>query len=322
MNILLTQKIPDIGLDKIKKQGHTITLVSNTGIPKKEEIIAHLKDKKYEAMISLLTDNIDEEVLKSCDNLKIIANYAVGFNNINIDYAKQKGIMVTNTPGVLTDTVAEHTVALILSVASRIAEADRFTRAGKYKGWGAELLLGSDLKNKTLGILGAGRIGAKVAKIMNKGFGMKVIYFDLVKNEDLEKETKAEMKDMDYTIKNADVLSVHLPLNDKTKYLFDEDTFKKMKKSAIFINAARGLIVNENSLAKALKEEVIWGAGIDVFENEPKIDEELLKLENVILTPHIASASKETRNKMSEIVADNIISVLDNKSPITPVFDI
>lgn len=275
-----------------------------------------VKERPYDAVLCLLTDNIDAEVFATVPTAKIFANYAVGYNNIDINAAKAAGVVVTNTPDVLTDTVAEYAFSLMLAVAKRIPEADRFTRENKYEGWAPELLLGSDLKGKTLGILGAGRIGFGVADRAVKGLGMKVIYNDIKPNEILEKETGAVYKDStEAVLKEADVVSIHVPLLDSTKHLINAERLAMMKKSAYLINTSRGPVVDEAALVKALREKVISGAGLDVFENEPALAPGLADLPNVTITPHIASASRETRNKMSEMAAENIIAHLSGNVP-------
>ncbi len=246
----------------------------------------------------------------------MFANYAVGFNNIDTEEAKKRGVIVTNTPGVLTDTVAEHTVALILSAVCRIPEADRFTRAGKYVGWAPELLLGMDLKGKTLGILGAGRIGSRVSEIMHNGFGMQIAYYDIQQNEQLENALGAQYRSTpEDLLRDADVVSVHVPLLDATEHLLNAERLATMKPTAYLINSSRGPVIDEAALVDALKTGKIKGAALDVYENEPALARGLAQLENVVLTPHIASASEETRSKMSEMAARNALAVLSESEP-------
>ena len=248
--------------------------------------------------------------------LKIIANYAVGFDNIDLEAAKQRKIMVTNTPGVLTNTVAEHTFTLMLSIAHRISEADRFSRAGRYHAWGPNLLLGTDLSGKTLGVVGLGRIGSRVAFHAVKGFEMKVLYNDPKPNSDFEKEFGAQyVERIDDMLPHCDFVSIHVPLLDSTHHLINEARLKIMKRSAYLINTSRGPIIDEKALALSLSKGWIRGAAIDVFEFEPEIVPELKELDNVILTPHIASATGETRNKMAEMAAQNIIEALGGRTP-------
>ena len=273
--------------------------------------------KGVDAMLSILTEKIDSEIMDAgSPTLKIIANYAVGFDNIDLEAAKKHNILVTNTPGVLTNTVAEHTFALMLSIAHRISEADRFSRAGKYHAWGPNLLLGTDLFGKTLGIVGLGRIGSRVSLHAVKGFEMKVLYSDPKPNHDFEKEFGAQyVEKVDELLPLCDFVSIHVPLLDSTHHLINEARLRTMKHSAYLINTSRGPIVDEKALAKALSQKWIRGAAIDVFEFEPEIVPELKELDNVIITPHIASATEETRNKMAEMAAQNVIEALEGRTP-------
>lgn len=315
--IFVTRPIPKIGVDmlKIKKYDVVINEKAESRAATKDELIAGAKDA--DAILSILTDRIDGEVMDAgLPTLKIVANYAVGFDNIDLEAAKQRKIMVSNTPGVLTNTVAEHTFSLMLSIAHRISEGDRFSRAGKYHAWGPNMLLGTDLSGKTLGIVGLGRIGSRVAYHAAKGFGMNVLYTDLRPNADFEKEFGAQyVEKIDDLLPLCDCVSIHVPLLDSTRHLINESRLRIMKRSAYLINTSRGPIIDEKALASALLKGVIRGAAIDVFEFEPEIVPELKLLDNVILTPHIASATEETRNKMAEIAAQNIIEVLEGRTP-------
>lgn len=305
--IFVTRKIPEVGLRWMREGGHEVVVSEKDRVLTPKELKKALAERPYEGVVSLLTDNIDESILEVAPQLRIVANYAVGFNNIAVSELKERGIAITNTPGVLTNTVAEYTVALILALAKRIVEADVYTRAGKYKGWAPELLLGNDLEGKTLGIIGAGRIGSEVAKRMCLGFGMKIIYTGPARSEVLDEIEGCEYREsLDQLLQESDVVSIHAPLLPETTGLINEEKIAMMKPSAFLVNTARGPIVDEKALVNALKNKVIKGAGLDVFENEPKLAEGLEKLNNVIITPHIASASEETRNKMSELVAYNV----------------
>jgi glyoxylate reductase len=223
--------------------------------------------------------------------------------------------MISNTPGVLTESVAEQAIALIFAISRRIVESDQFMRDGKYVGWAPMLFLGNDLLGKTLGLVGLGRIGAAVAKRMHDGFEMKIIYFDVKRNEDLEKQYHLEYKNLESLLKESDFISIHVPLTSETKHLIGEPQFKMMKKTAYLINTSRGPVIDENALVKALKNNEIKGAGLDVYENEPKMAAGLAELPNTVLTPHTASATEETRAKMSELAAENIITALEGKTP-------
>jgi len=282
--------------------------------------------KGVHAILPMLTEKIDAEVFDAAGpQLKIIANNAVGFNNVDLEEAKKRGIIITNTPGVTSVAVAEHTIALIMALAKRIVEADRFTRAGKYKSWAPLLLIGTELQGKTLGLVGGGRIGFQVAQFAYHGLGMKVVYNDVIQNKHLETDLKAKKIGLMELCKKADVISLHVPLLPSTKYLFDTKQFNAMKKTALIINTARGPVIKEKALLHALYGKQIAGAALDVFECEPLIDCDikdhmaLRELDNVIITPHIASATKEARDQMSLVAARNIVAVLNGKKAETPV---
>lgn len=304
----------------LREAGHEVQASGKDGVLTKEELITALRAKEYDAVLCLLTDTIDGEVFDAAPKAKIFANFAVGFNNIDLAAAKARGITITNTPDVLTDSVAELTFTLLLAIAKRLVESDAYMRQGKYTGWEPELLLGSDLKGKTLGLLGAGRIGSRVAYMAARGLNMKVIYYDVKQNEYIEKETGATFRaSVEEVLKEADAVSIHVPLLDSTKHLINKERLAMMKKSAYLINTSRGPVVDEAALVDALKNDVIRGAAIDVFENEPKMAEGLAALPNVIITPHIASATEGTRGAMGELAAQNIIAVLSGKPPVTEV---
>jgi glyoxylate reductase len=317
--IFVTRNIPDKGLNMLKAKGFEIDVSPKDRPLEKKELIKFLKKKPYDAVLCLLTDQIDGEIFDACPTAKIFANYAVGFNNINLADAKARGLMITNTPGGLTDTVAEHTFALILALTSRITEGDVYTKKGKYNGWDPMLLLGTDLRGKTLGILGTGHIGSRVAKIA-KGFDMDVLYYDVKRNEELEAQVGAKFSPtVEDVLKFADVVSIHVPLLDSTKHLINADRLKLMKNSAYLVNTSRGPVIDEVALVDALQKGVIRGAGLDVFENEPKLARGLTNLSNVVLTPHIASATESTRQEMSFMAANNIIEFMEGRTPPNPV---
>lgn len=316
MKIYVTRQIPEAGIKKLKEKGYEIVINPLDKVLAKEELIAELKGKNYDAILCLLTDKIDDEVLAAAGpKTKIFANYAVGVDNIDLAAAKKRGIMVSNTPGVLTESVAELTIGLIFAVAKRIVEADEFIRRGKFVGWAPMLFLGSDLKEKTLGIIGLGRIGCEVARRMYDGFDMKIIYYDVNRNEELEKIYHLEYVDLETLLKTSDIVSVHVPLLPATRHLIGEKELAMMKPTAYLINTSRGPVVHEAALVAALKNKIIRGAGLDVFEKEPVLTPGLADLDNIVLTPHIASATQETRSKMSEMAAENIIAALENKTP-------
>ncbi|MEK7552212.1 MAG: D-glycerate dehydrogenase [Patescibacteria group bacterium] len=314
--IYVTRKIPEAGITLLKNKGYEVDISSKDKVLSSKELIKELKRKPYDGVLCLLTDNINSETYDAVPSAKIFANYAVGFNNIDVTEAKKRGITVTNTPGVLTDTVAEHTFALLIAIATRLVEADNFVRDGKYVGWAPELMLGNDLKGKTLGILGAGRIGSRVAHHASQGFDMKIVYYDIAPNADFEKECGAKYySSPEELLSVSDFVSVHVPLLDSTKHLINKERLSKMKRTAYLVNTSRGPVIDEKALFEALRDGVIRGAALDVFENEPKVYKDLAKLPNVILTPHIASATIETRAKMSEIAALNLIAYFDGKTP-------
>ena len=319
MKIYVTRKIPQKGIDKLLAKGHEVDVSQKDGVLTREELLAALKQKPYDAVLCLLTDKIDKEVFEAAPTAKIFANYAVGFDNINLNDAKEKGVLITNTPGVLTETVAEHAFSLLLSISHRIAEADKFTKVGNFHGWGPMMLLGNDLSHKTLGIIGLGRIGSRVAHHAVRGFDMKVFYYDVKRDENFEKEYGAEFKSVEDVLKNSDYVSIHVPLLPETKHLINAEKLKIMKPSAYLVNTSRGPIIDEAALVEALKNKTIKGAALDVFENEPALAPGLADLDNIIITPHIASATEETRSKMSEIAADNIIAVLGGQTPLNIV---
>lgn len=314
--IFITQKLPG-NIEKLfTKYGFIPETFEKDKTISKKELIKRAKDA--DALICLLSNTIDKEVIDNLSKCKIIANYAVGYNNIDVKYAKSKNIIVTNTPDVLTDATADIAVALILACARRLHEGNKMLREKKFKGWKPNLLLGYDLKDKILGIIGAGRIGTEVA-IRMKAFKTKIIYYNRSRNIKIEKETGAKKVSLNYLLKNSDIISIHLPLTEETFHLIDRKKLSYLKKTAIIVNTSRGEIIEEKFLIELLKRERIFSAGFDVYENEPNINTELLKLDNVFLLPHIGSATIETRTKMAELAAKNVISVLTGKNPLTPV---
>lgn len=311
--IYITRKLPQPAIDLLKKYFILEVYEKDRPIEKKElKKILHNKT----GLIPLLTDNIDKEIMDSAPMLKIIANYAAGYNNIDIAEATKRGIMVTNTPDVLTETTADLTFGMIISIARRIGEAERFLRKGKFKGWGPMLFLGSDVHHKTIGIIGMGRIGRAVAR-RAMGFGMKILYYDVIRlPSQQEKILSLHYKPIDYILKKADFITLHTPLTKETYHLFSHREFNLMKKTAFLINTARGPVVDEQALIKALRDKKIAGCALDVFENEPKISKDLLKMENVLLLPHIGSATLETRMNMALMCAENLITALiKHKTP-------
>ncbi len=316
MKVFVTSIIPELGIEILRD--NNIQVVQNKSyLPiEKKKLIRKAKD--CDGLLCLLSNKIDRDIIDGLPRLKVISNYAVGFNNIDVDYATEKKIWVTNTPDVLTDATADLAFALLLACSRRIVEADKFTRDGKFKIWQSDLMLGKDLKNKTIGIIGAGRIGQAVGR-RAVGFGMKILYYDKKRIIEFEKETGAKFSNLNQLLKKSDFISIHTPLTKETYHMIDKEEFKIMKDGAILINTARGEIVNEKELVNALKSGKLFSAGLDVYEFEPKITRDLLKMKNVVLLPHIGSATVETRNKMAELAAKNIINVLKGRRPLTPV---
>jgi len=310
--VFISRKIPEAGMQKLREFTNDFSVFPYDRPITENELIENIADA--EGLLCLLTDPVTGRVIEAGKRLKIIANYAVGYENIDVEYANKRGILVTNTPGVLTDTTAELAWALLLACARRIVEADRFTREKRFNGWCPTLFLGTELKGKTLGIIGIGRIGTAFA-LKGKGFGMRVLYYDHHKNEVLENEVGAEMTEMEDLLKKSDFISLHIPLTEKTYHLIGEREFALMKPSAYLINTSRGAVIDEKELIQALKAGKIKGAGLDVYENEPGIPEDLIELPNVVLLPHIGSATYEARDKMAEIAMENLIAGLTGKTP-------
>ncbi|MGC8954559.1 MAG: 2-hydroxyacid dehydrogenase [Fervidobacterium sp.] len=313
MKIFVTYDIPEKGINLLIERGYEVDVYKGEEFLSQEEMIA--RSKNADGIITQLRDTIDRNFIYALERTKIIANYAVGYNNIDIQAAKERGIYVTNTPGVLTDATADTAFALILAVARKIVQADKFVREGKFVGWKPKLFLGYDLFGKTLGIIGMGRIGQAVAK-RAIGFGMKIVYHNRKRlSEDVEKQFNASYLPLDELMSVSDVISIHTPLTNDTYHLINKERIALMKPSAIIVNTARGPVIDELALYEVLKEGKIAGAGLDVYENEPMLTHGLEKLENVVLLPHIGSATYETREKMSEMVAVNIIEALEGRIP-------
>ncbi|MGB9682432.1 MAG: 2-hydroxyacid dehydrogenase [bacterium] len=317
MKVYITRRIPQPGIDMIAKE-HEVEINPYDRVLTRDELLKAVKGR--DGILTLLTDKIDAEVFDAAGpQLKVVSNYAVGYDNIDVNEATRRRIIVTNTPGVLTETTADLAWTLIMSVARRIVEADKFTRAGRYEGWAPMLFLGQDIFGKTLGIVGMGRIGQAVAR-RAKGFNMKILYNDVRRlPEEIERELNATFVLLDELLENSDFVSLHTFLSPETYHLINEERLKKMKKTAYLINTSRGPVVDEISLVKALKEGWIAGAGLDVYEFEPRLTPGLVECENTVLLPHIASASVETRTKMATMAAENLLAVLANKRPPNPV---
>ncbi len=299
-----------MGIKKLEEVGSVWVNPKDTPLSK-EELQARIQDAQ--ALVCLLTDKIDQSLMEN-SSLKVIANYAVGFDNIDISYAQKKGVFVTNTPGVLTDTTADMAWALMMSISRRLSESEEYLKQGRFKGWSATLLLGHEISGKTLGIIGAGRIGTATA-LRSRGFDMRVLYASPRPNLEMEEQVGAKHVSLEELLRESDFVSLHVPSNEKTKYLINKNTLKIMKSSAFLINTARGVVVKEEDLIEALAQGIIAGAALDVFEFEPQIADSLLKMKNLLAVPHVASATHEARNKMSLMAATNVVSVFQGKSP-------
>jgi len=309
VKIFVSRQIPGNHLEALKKD-HEVTVSEFDRPLTAEELLERARG--VDGLLSLLSDKINGDVVDAIGpQLKIVANYAVGFDNIAVEQLSDRGIVVTNTPSeAVNEAVAEHTWALILSLARRVVEADESTKRGSYRGWEPDIFLGTSLKGKTLGIVGLGRIGTMVANLA-KAYGMKVVYNK--RKPDPECEYKYCL--LDELLSTSDVISLHVPLTNETRHLINKDSLSKMKKGAFLVNTARGPIVAEHDLAESLRTGHLAGAALDVFETEPNIDPELIGMENVVLTPHIASATVEARDEMGRLAVSSILDFFSNKMP-------
>jgi glyoxylate reductase len=309
--VYVTREIPKEGIDLLEK--HCDVEVNREDRPlTREELLKNVRGR--DGVVSLLTDRIDSEVYETAQGIRGFANYAVGFDNIDVGEATRRKIPVSNTPGVLTDATAEMAWALLFSVSRRVVESDRLIRSGNWKGWGPLQFIGGDVAGKTLGIVGAGRIGTAMA-LKSKGFAMKVIYSDEFTNATIEEELGARRVPLSELLGESDFISIHVPLMAETRHLFNADIFKKMKRTAYLINTSRGPVVNEAELVEALKNRVIAGAGLDVYEFEPEIAAGLADLDNVVITPHTASATVSSRTNMALKAAENLLAMLRGERP-------
>ena len=309
--VLITREIPSPGIELLKTVCDVEMNTEDRSLTR-AELLNMAADK--DAVLCLLTDKIDADFFDAAPNIKGVANYAVGFDNMNVPEASSRGILLSNTPDVLTEATAEMAWALLFSVARRIVESDLFLRTGQWEGWGPLQFVGTGVSGKTLGIVGPGRIGTSMAR-MSKGFNMKVLYCGNRKNNILEKELGGEFVSFNELVKESDFISLHVPLRIETKHMFTASVFKEMKNSSILINTARGAVINEADLLEALVSGEIAGAGLDVYEFEPSVTENLKILNNVVLTPHTGSGTIRSRDDMSIMAAKNILAMLENKKP-------
>jgi glyoxylate reductase len=315
-SMLISRSLPADAVTRARARADVDVNEADAPLPR-NELIRRLQGR--EGLVCMISEAVDEELLASCPDLKVASNVAVGFNNIDVGAATRHGVVVTNTPDVLTETTADFAWTLLMAISRRVVEADRYVREGKFDQWKNMLLLGGDIHGKTLGIVGFGRIGRAMAK-RAQGFGMRVLYQDAVPADPaIERELRASRTDIATLLKESDFVTLHTPLLPETRHLINAQSLKTMKKTAYLINASRGPVVDEAALAQALKEGWIAGAGIDVFEDEPKIHPGLMGLTNTVLAPHIGSASWETRLQMANLAVDNCLAVLEGRTPPTPV---
>ena len=315
--VYVTRRLPQPALDIIRPIAD-FTLWDREDVPPAREVLLR-EVTQVDGLLSLLTDRIDGEVMDAAPRLRVVSNFAVGFDNIDIPAATQRRIVVTNTPEVLTETVADFAFCLMLGAARRLVEGDRYAREGKWKTWEPLLLAGQDMYRATLGLIGLGRIGSAVAR-RAKGFEMRVMYYDPFRREDLEQSLQIEYRPFTDVLRQADFISVHVPLSEQTRHLIGREQFAMMKPTAVFVNTSRGPVVDQQALAEALAARRIFAAGIDVFEREPvPTDDPLLAQGNAIVAPHIASASIPTRIRMATLAAENLVAVLQGKRPPNPV---
>ncbi|MBA2691955.1 MAG: D-glycerate dehydrogenase [Rubrobacter sp.] len=311
---LITREIPEKGTNLLE---NFEIKVLGEGVPERADLLEAVSGAS--AILSTVTETMDTEVMDAAgEALKVIANMAVGYDNVDVEAATERNIVVTNTPGVLDETTADTAFMLLLAAARRLGEGERMLRAGEWDAWGPKQLVGPDVFGKKLGIVGFGRIGQAVAR-RAKGFGMDIVYNARSRKEEAENELDARRLDLDDLLRESDFVSVHTPLSEETKHLVGERELSLMGEYSVLVNTSRGPVVDENALADALAERRVFAAGLDVYEEEPKVHSKLLELENVVLAPHIGSASIETRGKMAELAAKNIVAVLRGEEPPNPV---
>lgn len=312
--VLVTRRLPPVVMEALKARCQLDAWEADGAIPR-NELLRRLPGKL--GAITLLTEKVDAEFLDAGRDLRIVANYAVGFDNIDVVECTRRGVLASNTPEVLTETTADLAWTLLTAAARRIAEGDRLLRARTPWIWGPEMMLGQDIHHKTLGIVGFGRIGRAVARRAH-GFGMRVMYHDVTRApEDVERELSADFRTFDELLAEADFISIHVALTPRTRHLFGAEQFRRMKPTAVLVNTSRGPVVDEAALAAALRAGDIFAAGLDVFENEPEVHPDLLDLDNVVVIPHLGSATVETRNAMGFLAVQNLIAALDGRRPPT-----
>lgn len=300
----------------LRENGFDVDIWHKDRAMSQREIIKNLKKENYDAVLSLLTDKINAKIFDASPATKIFANYATGYDNIDIAEAKKRNTTITNTPGVSGIAVAEHTFALMFALTTRLVEGDAFMRRGKYRGWAPMNFVGTDFTGKTIGLVGVGNIGSQVARMAYEGFGAKIIYTDIRQNREVEEKYGAKKCDsLEILLREADIVSLHVPLLGSTHHLINETRLQMMKPTAFLINTSRGPVIDEKALVRALQNKTIRGAALDVFEFEPALSPGLAKLPNVILTPHIASARESVRDEMARLSAQSIIDFFAGKTP-------
>lgn len=311
-NVFVTRAIPEPGLELLRENCETVDVNPHDRVLTRSELLEGVRGR--DGVLCLLTDAIDAEVMDAARGAAGFANFAVGYNNIDLPAAAERGLMISNTPGVLTDATADQAWALLFAAARRVVESDKFFRSGKWDGWGPMQFLGADVTGRTLGVVGAGRIGEAFA-LKSKGFNMAVLYADEKRNERLERELGAKQVPLDALLAQSDFVSIHVPLNEETTHLIGAGEFVKMRPSAVLVNTSRGPTIDEAALVQALRDGQIAAAGLDVYEDEPVPKPGLTDLDNVVCCPHTASATVETRTKMALMAAENLVAMLEGRRP-------
>lgn len=312
MKVFITRKIPDAGLDLLKEKNIEVVVYAQDQTIPRDELIKEIGGNNYDCLVTLIPDKMDKEMLDICKakNIKVIANFAVGLNNIDVKYAESLGIKVMNAKGTSANAVAQHVLALILACCDRVVEGQKEIENSKWLGWDPDYLIGKDIFNKTVGLVGCGSIGTKVAEILFHSFNCKILYADLNVNHNIEDILHAEKVAIEDLLKNSDIVSLHVPLLPETTHMINTEKLNLMKKDAILINTARGGVINETDLIEFLKAHKHFQAGLDVFENEPQVNEEFKNLPNLVMTPHISSAKESARVEMAIATAKNILEAL------------
>lgn len=314
--MLVTRRLPAAAMLELERRCRVDAWEGEGAMPR-PELLARVPSAR--GLLSLLTDRVDEEVLEAAPDLRVVANYAVGFDNVDVPACTRRGVLVTNTPDVLTEATADMAWALLLAAARGVARGDRFLRTGAPWAWGPEMMLGREVHGRTLGIVGLGRIGRAVAR-RAAGFGMRVVYHGRTRApEEVEAELGVAFLPFGDLLAEADLVTVHVSLDDRTRHLFDAEAFRRMKPTAVLVNTSRGPVVDETALAEALLEGEIFAAGLDVFEREPEVHPRILEAENAVLVPHLGSATVETRGEMARLAVENLLAGLRGERPPSPV---